>query len=148
MNPKSMSGLQILEAIRDGQLPMPSIAEVIPMRLSELGKGYVRFTARADRRHLNPMGGVHGGFFATVLDSVLGNAIYTELEAGVGYGTVDLAVKMLAPMPLDQDVSAEARLVHLSKRIGVAEGTIRDAAGKLLAHGTTTCVILRPVAAA
>lgn len=144
MNPSAMSGIEILQAIAAGKIPPPSIAGIVPMGIIEVGKGFVKFTARADQRHLNPAGGVHGGFFATVLDSVLGNAIFTELEAGVGYGTVDLAVKMLAPMPMNEDVIAEARVVHLSKRMGVAEGTIRRRDGRLLAHGTTTCLISRP----
>lgn len=147
MNPSTMNGLQILQAIAAGKIPAPSIAEIIPMSVVEVSKGYIKFTARADRRHLNPAGGVHGGFYATVLDSVLGNAIFSELEAGASYGTVDLAVKMLAPMPMDEEVIAEARLVHISKRMGVAEGSIRRHDGKLLAHGTTTCLITRPVIA-
>jgi uncharacterized protein (TIGR00369 family) len=144
MNPSSMTGLEILQAIVAGKIPMPSIAETMPMQVVEINKGHVKFTARADKRHLNPAGGVHGGFFATVLDSVLGNAVFSELEPGVGYGTVDLAVKMLAPMPMNEDVIAEARVVHMSSRMGVAEGTIRSQSGKLIAHGTTTCLILRP----
>lgn len=144
MNPSTMTGLEILQAIAAGKLPMPSIAETMPMQVAEIGKGFIKFTARADKRHLNPAGGVHGGFFATVLDSVLGNAIFSELGAGVGYGTVNLAVKMLAPLPMDEEVIAEARVVHISKRMGVAEGTIRSRSGKLIAHGTTTCLILRP----
>lgn len=146
MTPTSMTGLEVLQAILAGKLPMPSIAETMPMQVIEIGKGFVKFTAKADKRHLNPAGGVHGGFFATVLDSVLGNAVFSELEAGVGYGTVDLAVKMLAPLPMDEEVIAEARVVHLSRRMGVAEGTIRNQSGKLIAHGTTTCLILRPEA--
>ncbi len=144
MKPSEMTGLEILQAIAAGKIPAPSIAEIMPMQIAELGKGFVKFTARADKRHLNPAGGVHGGFFATVLDSVLGNAIFTELEPGAGYGTVDLAVKMLAPMPMNEEVYAEARVVHVSKRMAVAEGTIRRQDGKLLAHGTTTCLISRP----
>ncbi|MDO8268901.1 MAG: PaaI family thioesterase [Moraxellaceae bacterium] len=146
MTPTSMTGLEVLQAILAGKLPMPSIAETMPMQVIEIGKGFVKFTAKADKRHLNPAGGVHGGFFATVLDSVLGNAVFSELEAGIGYGTVDLAVKMLAPLPMDEEVIAEARVVHLSRRMGVAEGTIRNQSGKLIAHGTTTCLILRPEA--
>lgn len=146
MNPSSLSGLDVLRAIAAGALPMPSIAETMPMQVVDISKGAVTFTAKADSRHLNPAGGVHGGFFATVLDSVLGNAIFSELEAGVGYGTVDLAVKMVAPMPMNEEVIAEARVVHMSRRMGVAEGTIRSRSGKLIAHGTTTCLILRPEA--
>ena len=102
---------------------------------------------RADGRHLNPLGGVHGGFAATVLDSVTGCAVHTMLEAGVGYGTVDLHVKMLRPVPRDVDLVAEGRVINLSKNLGVAEGTLKTPDGKLLAHASATCMIQRPTPA-
>jgi len=103
----------------------------------------VKFTARADKRHLNPLGGVHGGFAATVLDSVTGCAVHTMLDAGVGFGTVDLNVKMLKAIPLDRELTAEGRVIHLSRSLGVSEGSIRDAEGVLFAHATATCAIIR-----
>ena len=101
------------------------------------------FAVWADARHLTPLGGVHGGFAATVLDSVTGCAVHTMLEAGVGYGTVDLNVKMLRAVPVDRDLTAEARVIHMSRSLGVSEGSIRDDAGVLFAHATATCAILR-----
>ncbi len=92
------------------------------MRATEAARGHVTFTVRADARHLNPLGGVHGGFAATVLDSVTGCAVHTMLDVGVGYGTVDLNVKMLKAIPLDRDLTAEGRVIHLSRSIGVSEG--------------------------
>ena len=88
------------------------------------------------------MGGVHGGFAATVLDSVTGCAVHTMLEAGVGYGTVDLSVKMLKPIPQGVELLAEGRVIHISKSIGFAEGTIKTLEGVLLAHATATCRII------
>jgi uncharacterized protein (TIGR00369 family) len=127
----------------DGTFPHPSMADTIPMRAVEAGPGYVKFTVRADGRHLNPLGGVHGGFAATVLDSVTGCALHTLLDTGVGYGTVDLNVKMLRAVPRDRELVAEGKVIHVSKSLGVAEGSLRDADGTLLAHATCTCAILR-----
>ena len=146
MNLRDMSGLELVQAMRDGKFPHPSIADTIPMWVSEAGPGCVKFRVRADRRHLNPLGGVHGGFAATVLDSVTGCAVHTMLEAGVGYGTIDLNVKMLEAVPLDQDLIAEGRVLHVSRILGVSEGSLRDAEGILLAHATCTCAILQPKA--
>ena len=100
--------------------------------------------ARADGRHLNPLGGVHGGFAATVLDSVTGCAVHSTLGAGIGYGTVDLQVKMLRPVPKETDLIAEGRLVYAAKNVAFAEGTLKTAQGKLLASATATCFIIRP----
>jgi uncharacterized protein (TIGR00369 family) len=143
LNPLTMSGIDLMQAMVDGKLPHPSICDTIPMRVVEVGRGYTKFRVRADGRHLNPLGGLHGGFVATVLDSVTGCAVHTTLEAGVGYGTVDLNVKMLRPVPLDQDLLAEGRIIHVSRSLGVAEGSIRDAEGMLYAHATCTCAIRR-----
>lgn len=143
MNLSEMSGLELVRAMTEGKLPHPTMADTIPMRISDAGRGYVTFRARANGRHLNPLGGVHGGFAATVLDSVTGCAVHTMLDAGVGYGTVDLNVKMLKAIPLDQDLIAEGRVIHLSKSLGVSEGSLKDADGTLLAHATCTCAILR-----
>ncbi len=143
MNPFEMSGLEFVQAMVEGTLTHPSMADTIPMRATEAARGFVRFTVRADKRHLNPLGGVHGGFAATVLDSVTGCAVHTMLDAGVGYGTVDLNVKMLKAIPLDRELTAEGRVIHLSRSLGVSEGSIRDAEGTLFAHATATCAIIR-----
>ena len=92
---------------------------------------------------MNPLGGVHGGFAATVLDSVTGCAVHARLEAGVGIGTIDLNVKMLKAVPLEQDLVAEGRVINISRSLGVSEASLRDAEGTLLAHATATCAILR-----
>src|SRR5438067_13785357 len=99
VNLSEMSGLELVQAITDGKLPHPTMADTIPMRISDAGRGHVTFRARADGRHLNPLGGVHGGFAATVLDSVTGCAVHTMLDAGVAYGTIDPNVKMLKAIP-------------------------------------------------
>jgi len=137
-----MTGLELLTAMAEGSLPGPSIAQTIPMTVDRIEKGKVCFTAKADNRHLNPLGGVHGGFAATVLDSVTGCAVHTVLDAGVGYGTVDLNIKMMRPMPKDTDLFAEGRVINVSKSLAVSEGDIKDSDGKIYAHATCTCRII------
>ena len=143
MELKNKTGLDLLLAMLAGELPMPSIVDTMPMKILAVRKGYIKFSGTPDERHLNPAGTVHGGFYATLLDSVLGNAIFSELEEDVGYSTVDLNVKMLGSIQIGQEVYAEARVVKVSRQIGVAEATIQDADGKILGHGTTTCLIHR-----
>lgn len=99
MNPKEMSGLQIMQAFAKGLFPTPGIAKTMPMEPVEVEQGRVVFTATANESHTNPLGGVHGGFAATVLDSVTGCATHTVLAAGEGYGTIDLNIKMCRPIP-------------------------------------------------
>jgi uncharacterized protein (TIGR00369 family) len=144
MNPREMAGFDLLKAVSEGKLPYPSIADTIPMRITELTKGTIKFIVKADNRHINLLGSVHGGFATTVLDSVTGYAVHTVLDAGVGGSTVDLNVKMLRPIPLDVELFGEGCVIHISKSLGVSEGAIKDNDGKLYAHGTATCIILRP----
>ncbi|MGQ1800105.1 PaaI family thioesterase [Serratia marcescens] len=144
MDPTKMTGLALLQAAMAGKIPPASIAETVPMKPDVVEEGYIRIVARADGRHLNPLGGVHGGFAATVLDSVTGCAVHSTLGVGIGYGTVDLQVKMLRPVPKESDLIAEGRLVYASKNVAFAEGTLKTAEGKLLASATATCFIIRP----
>lgn len=143
MTLQTFTGLELMQAMVAGQIPHPPIAAIVPMRGVEASSGYIKFLVQADQRHINPLGGVHGGFAATVLDSVTGCAVHTMLAAGVGYGTVDLHIKMLKAIPLEQELVAEGRVLHVSKRIGVAEGTLKDGSGNLYAHATATCMIYR-----
>lgn len=142
----TMTGLELMQAFCEGRLKTATIGATMGMRPVEVSSGRAVFEARPDERHLNPMGGVHGGFACTVLDSVTGCAVHTMLEAGVGYGTVDLAVKMLRPLNAGQTYRAEGRVLHVSSRLGVSEGSMFDGDGRLVAHATCTCMILRPEA--
>jgi uncharacterized protein (TIGR00369 family) len=143
MDKEKLTGLELLQSMAEGRIPRAPISEIIPMKPLEVASGYIKFSAKADKRHINPLGGVHGGFAATVLDSVTGCAVHTLLEAGVGYGTVDLDIKMVRPVPMDKELVAEGRVIHLSKKIGVSEGSLKDADGNLYAHATATCLIYR-----
>lgn len=139
-----MTGLEFLQAMIDGHIPPASISKTIPMQPTEISEGSVTFKAQADHNHLNPLGGVHGGFAATVLDSVTGCAVHTMLPAGVGYGTIDLNVKMCRPLPQNQVLIATGKVINLSKNLGIYEGKITDEEGKLYAYATATCMIIRP----
>ncbi|MEE4921402.1 PaaI family thioesterase [Pseudomonas alliivorans] len=140
---KQLDGFEHLQMIANATIGQPSIFITMGMHELEVNKGEVKILCEATEQHLNPMGGVHGGFAATVLDSVTGCAVHSLLDAGVDYGTVDLSVKMLRPVPTNQPLIARARVTHLSRAIGIAEGTLHDANGLLLASGSATCYIKR-----
>lgn len=143
MNPKEMTGLQLLQAMCDGRIPAPSMSETIPMQPYDVSEGTICFKVKANHHHLNPLGGVHGGFAATVLDSVTGCAVHSMLEAGAGYGTIDLNIKMCRPISQDQQLLAIGKVINISKNLGISEGEIVDENGKLYAHATATCMIIR-----
>jgi uncharacterized protein (TIGR00369 family) len=140
---QNLSGLELLQAMVDGKTSMPTMAQTIPMAIVSAAPGLIRFSARAGKQHLNPMGGVHGGFAATVLDSVTGCAVHSLLEPGVGYTTVELNVKMIRPVPPDRELIAIGKIINISSRLAFSEGTLQDGDGKILAHATATCMILR-----
>ena len=137
-----MTDLEFLQAMRDGDILRASISKTIPMDLYEIASGTVRFKIKVDQRHLNPLGGVHAGYAATVLDSVTGCAIHTLLDAGVGYGTTDLNIKMCRPIPLNKELLAIGQMINRSKNLAISEGKIIDEDGKLYAHATATYMIM------
>lgn len=143
--PDHMSGLEHLVAIRDGRFPGPPIAELLGFELVEVGHGRATFAVEPGEQHYNPIGVVHGGIAATLLDSAMGCAVQTTLEAGVGYTTLDLNVTFLRPMMVDTGkVLCEAAVVHTGSRVATAEGRVFSSrTGKLMATGTCSCVILR-----
>ncbi|MCH7336384.1 PaaI family thioesterase [Acinetobacter sp. NIPH 2699] len=143
MNPLNMTGLEIMTAFCNGLFPAPGIAKTIPMQPVEVEHGRIVFSAIADERHTNPLGGVHGGFAATVLDSVTGCASHTVLAAGEGYGTTDLNIKMCRPIPFNTKLIAEGKVINVGRNLIISEGYIRDEAGKLYAHATATNMIIR-----
>ncbi|WP_445773283.1 PaaI family thioesterase [Shewanella sp.] len=141
---KHLTGLQLMQAMLNGQIPAPSISETMPMTAIDVSEGKVTFEAMATDRHLNPMGGVHGGFAATVLDTVTACAVHSALPAGVSYSTIDLNIKMVRPVPQNKTLIAKGNLMNLSKSLGISEGTLTTEDGKLLATATASCLILRP----
>lgn len=143
MNPKEMTGLQIMQAFAKGLFPTPGIAKTMPMEPVEVEQGRVVFTATANESHTNPLGGVHGGFAATVLDSVTGCATHTVLAAGEGYGTIDLNIKMCRPIPFNKTLRAEGKVINVSKSLVISEGYIRDENDKIYEFATATNMIIR-----
>lgn len=143
MNPKEMTGLQIMQAFAQGLFPTPGIAKTMPMAPVEVEQGRVVFTATANESHTNPLGGVHGGFAATVLDSVTGCATHTVLAAGESYGTIDLNIKMCRPIPFNKTLRAEGKVINVSKSLVISEGYIRDENDKIYAFVTATNMIIR-----
>lgn len=143
IDPKDMTGLEIMQAFARGLFPTPGIAKTIPMKPAEVEHGRVVFIATADASHTNPLGGVHGGFAATVLDSVTGCATHTVLQAGEGYGTTDLNIKMCRPIPFNASMIAEGKVINAGRSLVISEGYLRDDAGKLYAHATATNMIIR-----
>jgi uncharacterized protein (TIGR00369 family) len=143
MDIEKLSGLEFMRKILEGRISPGGMAEIVTMKVVELRSGYVKFHARADNRHTNPFGGVHGGFAATVLDSVTACAVHSMLEAGIGFATLDLNIKMLKPIPLEKELVGEGKVIHLSKKIGMSEGTLMDAQDNLYAHATAIYMIKR-----
>ncbi|MDZ4299152.1 MAG: PaaI family thioesterase [Moraxellaceae bacterium] len=143
LNPAEMTGLEVMQAFINGEFPAPGIAKTIPMTPTEVELGRVVFIATADERHTNPLGGVHGGFAATVLDSVTGCATHTMLKAGEGYGTTDLSIKMCRPIPFGVKLIAEGKVINTGRSLVISEGYLCDEEGKLYAHATATNMILR-----
>jgi uncharacterized protein (TIGR00369 family) len=141
-----MSGLEALRAIMASELPPPPIALLLGMAPVEASEGRAVFAAEPGERHYNPIGLVHGGLAATLLDSAMGCAVQTTLPAGVAYTTLELKVNFTRPITRDTGrVLCRAEVVHRGGRVATAEGrVVAEETGKLLAHGTTTCLILAP----
>jgi uncharacterized protein (TIGR00369 family) len=142
---RGLSGLEYLQRIVAGELPRPPISELMNFGLTELSEGRAVFTVEPAEYHYNPIGVVHGGLAATLLDSAMGCAIHSTLPAGVGYTTLEVKVNYIRPMSVETGiVRCEAKVIHVGGRTATAEGRVLDESGKLYAHATTTCIIFRP----
>jgi len=141
---RERSGMEVLQAVIDGELPPPPIADLLGMELVEVHEGRAVFAVQPAEWMYNPIGSVHGGIAATVLDSCMGCAIHSTLPAGVGYTTSDLQVRYSRGMTVDTGrVVAEGTVVHAGRRLATAEGRLTvEATGKLIAHATTGCVLI------
>jgi len=138
----SRDGLSFLKAMIAGEFPAPPIAETVGFSLVEVELGRALFTATPAFRHYNPIGVVHGGFAATLLDSCVGCAVHTTLAKGEAYTTLELKINLTRALT-DKvgPVFAEGRVLHRGRQVATAEGDLKDGAGKLYAHATTTCMI-------
>jgi uncharacterized protein (TIGR00369 family) len=141
---KEMSGLEFVQGLADGTLPLNMIAKTLGYDVSEAANGRVVVTAEPNDSHLNPAGTVHGGLAATLLDSCMGLAVQSTLEKGVSQTTLEFKISLLRPItPATGRIVAEGVVMSRGRRIGTAEGRITDGNGRLLAHGTTTCLIFQ-----
>jgi uncharacterized protein (TIGR00369 family) len=141
---KEMSGLEFVQGLADGKLPLNTIAQTLGYDVTEAVSGRVVVTAEPRDIHLNPAGTVHGGLTATLLDSCMGLAIQSTLEQGVGQTTLEFKISLLRPItPETGMIRAEGNVLSRGRRVGTAEGRVTDGQGRLLAHGTTTCLIFQ-----
>jgi uncharacterized protein (TIGR00369 family) len=139
---QTLSGLELMRGLMEGRFPPPPIGALFSLLPREVAEGVVVFEAVPERRHYNPIGSVHGGFAATVLDSCMGCAVHSTLPAGTGYTTVDLQVSYVkAITDATGPVTARGEVISTGRRIATAQGRLTDASGRLLAHGTTTCLV-------
>lgn len=140
---KTISGLQLLSAIMEGTLPAPPIQKALDFRLVEVALGHTVFAGTPKFEYYNPIGSVHGGYTAALLDSCMACAVHSTLEVGYSYATLEIKINYVRAMTTDTgEVRAEGKVINSGKRIATAEGRLFDSVGKLYAHGTTTCLIL------
>jgi uncharacterized protein (TIGR00369 family) len=136
------TGLQVLQAIVAGELPYAAIAKTLDFTLIEVGAGRAVFQGTPLERHLNPLGTVHGGWMATLLDSALGCSVHTMMPPGRGYTTAELSVNYVkAVTPRVQRVRAEGKVIHCGRQLATAEARLVGPDGTLYAHATTTCLV-------
>ncbi|MDO9417506.1 PaaI family thioesterase [Pararhizobium sp.] len=139
-------GLKAMQDLLAGVHPAPPISQTLKFGLSEVEEGRVVFKGLPSEEHRNPLGTVHGGWTATLMDSALACAVMTTLKPGEGYTTVEFKVNLVRPVLAGMgEVTCEGRVVHRGKTLATSEATLKDKNGKLLAHGTETCAIF-PIA--
>jgi uncharacterized protein (TIGR00369 family) len=141
-----MSGLDYIKAVFEGRLSPPPIAATMDFSGAEAEEGRAVFVGEPGEYLYNPIGVVHGGFAMTLLDSAMGCAIHTTLGVGEGYTSLETSVNFVRPITSETGpVSCEGKVLHRGGRIATAEGRlVSQKTGKLLAHGTTTCLVMRP----
>lgn len=140
---RGMTGIDFLRAIRDGRLPAAPIAELLGMRLVEVEPGRAAFECTPGEQHYNPIGVVHGGLAMTLLDSAMTCAVQTRAPAGANFTTVEAKTNFVRPITAASGtIRAIGAVLHVGSRLATAEGRLVDAAGKLCAHATTTCIVL------
>ncbi len=139
---KAMSGLEFVKGLVSGALPLNTIAQTLGYEVVEAENGRVAITLDPTGAHLNPWGTVHGGLTATLLDSCMGLAVQSMLEKGIGSTTLEFKISLVRAITLETGrIRAEGKVLNCGRRVGTAEGCVTDAKGRLLAHGTTTCLI-------
>ena len=136
------TGLEMMHAMLAGEIPYAAIAKTLNFQIIEVGPGTAVFQGTPIDAHLNPMGGIHGGWFATLLDSALGCAVHTMMPAGRAYTTAELSVNIVKGLtPKVPRVRAEGKVIHCGRQLATAEARLVGADGTLYAHATTTCLV-------
>jgi uncharacterized protein (TIGR00369 family) len=139
---RAMSGLEFVQGLVDGTLPLNTMAQTLGYDVVEASKGRVVVAAEPHAGHCNPSGTVHGGLAATLLDSCMGLAVRSMLDKGYAQTTLEFKISLVRPItPQTGVVKAEGTVITCGRRVGTAEGKLTDKAGRVLAHGTTTCLI-------
>lgn len=139
----AMSGLEFMQAMAAGALPLPPIAQAMDYHLDSVEEGCVRFRGTPRFAHCNPMGGIHGGWFGTLLDSAMACAVMTMLPRGRYYTTLEYKINITRALPPGTEIVAEGLIRHAGRSTGVADGTIRGAEdGRIYATGSTTCLVM------
>jgi uncharacterized protein (TIGR00369 family) len=139
---QAMSGLEFVQGLVNGTLPLNPMAETLGYDIVEVSKGRVVAAAEPQARHRNPFGSVHGGLAATLLDSCMGLAVLSMLDKGLAQTTLEFKISLVRPITLQTGlVKAEGKVINCGRRVGTAEGKLTDKDGRILAHGTTTCFI-------
>jgi uncharacterized protein (TIGR00369 family) len=137
-----MTGLEIMQAMLRGELPYPPIGQTLDFSLIEVDQGRALFQGTPGPAHLNPMGTIHGGWYATLLDSALGCAVHTMMPAGRGYTTAELGVNLVRAIGAKAPrVRAEGKVIHCGRQLATAEARLYGPDGTLYAHATTTCLV-------
>ena len=137
-----LTGLQFLEALRDGRLPPPPIATLVGMNPVSVVAGDVVFRCLPDESVYNPIGVVHGGLVCTLLDTVAACAVHSTLPAGVGYTSVEIKVSYLRPVRAGVELTAHGWVTKPGRRVAFAEADVRDPSGVLLATASSTCLVM------
>ena len=136
------TGLEVLQAILSGELPYAAIAKTLDFTLMEVNEGHAVFQGTPLAQHLNPLGTIHGGWFATLLDSALGCSVHTMMPPGRGYTTAELSVNYVRGLtPRVARVRAEGKVIHCGRQLATAEARLVGPDGTLYAHATTTCLV-------
>ena len=140
---KALAGIEYMKEMIAGRIAPPPIMRLMGFRLAQVGEGLAVFECEPGEQHYNPIGVVHGGLAMTLLDSAMGCCVHTRLPAGVGYTTLEVKVNLVRAITAKTGtIRATGEVIHFGGKTATAEGRLEDAAGKLLAHGTTTCIIL------
>jgi len=139
---RGLSGLAFLTGIKEGRIPQPPISKLLGFHFTHLEAGGVHLLLPIGAHLYNPIGSVHGGIAATVLDTVMGCSVHSMLPQGRAYSTLEIKISYLRPLTQALgEVTAEGRVLNLGRKAAFAEGKIIDAAGKIYATGTTTCAV-------